>query len=174
MKGQLVTGAIGILLGASAVLGMQGTSASTPPSAPPGGSALTTLTIVLKNSTVHALDLAPKGPSQGDMRIITGPLFAPGGTRPIGRTDLFCTVTDPGNMPTSKLQQTECLETFTLPGGTITAHGLHARTALSAHALPFADAVTGGTGSYLGARGDLRGATRGNETTFTVRLLGSK
>jgi hypothetical protein len=128
---------------------------------------------VLKNSTVHALDLAPKGPSQGDMRIITGPLFAPGGTRQIGRTDLFCTVTDPGNLAAPKLQQTECLETFTLPGGTITAQGLHARTALSAHALPFVDAVTGGTGKYLGARGDLRGATRGNETTFTVHVLGS-
>ena len=174
MKERLVTGVIGVVLGTSAVLGMQGTSASTPRSTSPSGPALTTLTIVLKNSTVHALDLAPKGPSQGDMRIITGPLFAPGGTRQIGRTDLFCTVTDPGHLAAPKLQQTECLETFTLPGGTITAQGLHARTTLSAHALPFVDAVTGGTGSYLGARGDLRGATRGNETTFAVRLLGSK
>ena len=174
MKDWLVIGVIGVVLGASAALGMQGTSASTPRSTSPSGPALTTLTIVLKNSTVHVLDLAPKGPSQGDMRIITGPLFAPGGTRQIGRTDLFCTVTDPGNLAAPKLQQTECLETFTLPGGTITAQGLHARTALSAHALPFVDAVTGGTGRYLGARGDLRGATRGNETTFTVHVLGSQ
>ncbi|HEX6510201.1 MAG TPA: hypothetical protein VF221_21430, partial [Chloroflexota bacterium] len=71
----------------------------------------------------------------------------------------------------SRLQQTECLETFKIPGGTITAQGLHARTALSAHARPFTDAVTGGTGAYVAARGQLHGGTRNNTTTFAFRLL---
>jgi hypothetical protein len=80
-------------------------------------------------------------------------------------------VTDPGNQATGKRQQTVCEETFTLPGGTITALGLHARTTLTAHALPFTDAVTGGTGTYVGARGSLRGSTAANVTTFVFRLL---
>ena len=170
MKRGGVTRIIGVLLGATIVLGSHGVSASGPQSVPHGGPAVTTMTILLRNSTVRTVDLAPAGPSQGDMRIITGPLFAPVGLRQIGRTDLVCTVTDPGSAVASKLQQTECVETFTLPGGMITAQGLHARTALASHALPFVDAVTGGTGMYLGTRGELHGATRGNETTFTVRL----
>jgi hypothetical protein len=170
MKRALGAGVIGMVLGAGAMVGMRAVSAAPPSRAPAGGPATRTLTILLKNSTVRTLDLAPAGPSQGDMRIITGPLFAPGGTRRIGRTDLVCTVTDPGKGAAAKRQQTECEETFTLSGGTITAQGLHARTALAAHALPFRDAVTGGTGRYFGARGDLRGSTVADVTTFIFRL----
>jgi hypothetical protein len=171
MRDKLATAIIALMVGAGVALGVRAASASTPSSPTNRGPGGPTIIAVLKNSTVRALDLSPKGPSQGDMRIIMGPLFDPSGTRRIGRADLFCTVTDPGTESGSNLPQTECMETFSLLKGMITAQGVHARRALSAHALPFVDAVTGGTGTYKGARGELRGTTLGNATTLTFSLI---
>jgi hypothetical protein len=104
------------------------------------------------------------------MRIVSGPLYKPRGGKRIGRVDLYCVLTDPVAGAAPKLQRTVCVETFTVRGGTIEAQGLHERTSLTAHAMPFVDAVTGGTGAYDGVQGQLRGMTRNEVTTFRIHL----
>ena len=63
---------------------------------------------------------------------------------------------------------TECMRTYTLPGGEISSEGMSARSTLSEPQNPGGtDAISGGTGEYVGVRGEVRFGFRGNKVIST-------
>jgi len=144
-------------------LGTQARSAT-----PPSLSGLQTLTVVTKTREAMVVDLGPPGPSQGDLRVVNAPLYDRTGTNAIGRLDLFCVVTDPADKPGETTHLLVCSGTYTLPKRTLTTHGL------TPFSLETVWAITGGTGAYLGARGEQqltrRSATEIVDTfSYTIR-----
>jgi hypothetical protein len=76
-------------------------------------------------------------------------------------------LTDPGK----KVQMTECVRTYTLPGGEISSEGVSARLTLNDSQKPGGtDAITGGTGKYAGVGGEVRFGSRGNYVVQTFRF----
>jgi hypothetical protein len=123
-----------------------------------------TLTVLAKIREEKVVDLGPQGPSHGDMRVVNTSLYNATGTKRIGRHDQFCVLTDPGE----KAQMTECVRTYTLPGGEINSEGVSARSTLNASQNPGGtDAISGGTGEYVGVRGEVRFGSRGNKVIQT-------
>jgi hypothetical protein len=124
------------------------------------GSEARTLTVLAKIRDEKVVDVGPQGPSQGDMRVVNTTLYNATGTKRIGRHDQFCVLTDPGE----KTQMTECVRTYTLPGGEINSEGVSARSTLNDSQKPGgSDAISGGTGEYVGVRGEVRFGSRGNK-----------
>ncbi|HEX6877627.1 MAG TPA: hypothetical protein VF165_18360 [Nocardioidaceae bacterium] len=80
------------------------------------------LTVVAKKPDVRIVDLAPKGPSHGDIRAYNFALYSATQSRQIGRLDGYCVLTDPIG-PRGQVV-VECLNTFSLPGGEITTQSL--------------------------------------------------
>jgi hypothetical protein len=105
---------------------------------------LTTTTLVEEK-----IDVGKPGPSLGDSNVITEDVIRDG--KKIGTSDLTCTAvrTD----PVKHFFAAECLNTTVLPGGQITAQGYV--TSDEIEKIPFKQAITGGTGVYKGARGEL-------------------
>ena len=131
----------------------------------------TTITVVTKTGGIKVVDLGPRGPSQGDMRVFSVTLYDEGGKEKVGRLDAFCVVTDPADEPNEKAHMAECTYTYTLPGGEINAQGVNAYPKLSEPAPRSVDAITGGTGKYAGVRGERRFETHGNKVTDTLHLI---
>ena len=121
-----------------------------------------TLTVVSKTPEIEGVDLDPKGPTHGDIRVTNAPLYNATGAKRIGRLDLFCVITDPADESAEKAHIAECTKTFTLPGGEISSQGVEVYPKLSAPA-PGEDAITGGTGKYAGVRGEQRFEPRGTK-----------
>ena len=127
-----------------------------------------TFTVFTTTREVRIVDLPPAGPSQGDLRVFNAPLFDTQGKQ-VGRTDGFYIVTDPADEPSEPTHMLEGLSTYSLPNGTITAQGVSLFAALSA--LPTGTrAITGGTGSYRGAGGDVQIVPQGNRLRITFHL----
>src|SRR5919112_4216552 len=55
-----------------------------------------THTVLTKTREARVVDLAPQGVSQGDMRVVNAPLYDASGMKKVGRLDMFCVLTDPG------------------------------------------------------------------------------
>jgi hypothetical protein len=106
------------------------------------------------------LDLGAKGFSAGDRQTIHSALFTPGG-RPAGRLDDDCAITQAGSRP-----EAICTFVLTLSGGQLT--GTFAQSLSKAAAKQ--QAITGGTGRFAGARGELRAGAEGKRTPFTIVL----
>lgn len=121
-----------------------------------------TLTVVSKTPEIEGVDLDPQGPTHGDIRVTNAPLYNATGAKRIGRLDLFCVITDPADESAEKAHIAECTKTFTLPGGEISSQGVEVYPKLSAPA-PGGDAITGGTGTYAGVRGEQRFEPRGTK-----------
>jgi hypothetical protein len=133
----------------------------------PNGSEARTLTVLAKIRDEKVVDVGPQGPSQGDMRVVNTSLYNASGTKRIGRHDQFCVLTDPGK----KAHMTECVRTYTLPGGEINSEGVSARSTLSDSQKPGGtDAISGGTGEYIGVRGEVRFGSRGNKVVQTFHF----
>ena len=130
-----------------------------------------TLTVLTKTREAKVVDLGPRGPTQGDMRVVNAPLYDENAKERIGRFDLFCVVTDPADEPNEKAHMAECSYTYTLPGGEISAQGVSALPKLPKPAPRVVDAVSGGTGKYVGARGEVEVETRGNKVISTLHLI---
>ena len=131
-----------------------------------GGEART-LTVLAEIRQQKVVDTGPQGPSQGDMRIVHTTLYNAKGTKRIGRHDQFCVLTDPGK----KVQMTECVRTYTLPGGEIDSEGVSARSTLNDSQKPGGtDAISGGTGKYAGVGGEVRFGSRGDYVVQTFRF----
>ena len=127
-----------------------------------------TFTVFTTTREVRIVDLPPAGPSQGDLRVFNAPLFDTQGKQ-VGRTDGFYLVTDPADEPSEPTHMLEGLSTYSLPNGTITAQGVSPFAALST--LPTGTrAITGGTGSYRGAGGDVQIMPQGNKLRITFHL----
>ncbi len=146
-------------LGASAVLASSDTQKDS------------TLTVLVKTREVRVVDLGPRGPTHGDLRVTNAPLLNAAGTKVIGRLDSLCVLTDPKDEPGETAHMTECMVTFSLPGGEITVQGVRAYSTLSGLSPQWVNAVTGGTGAYEGVKGQLHVVTRGTTTVNTFHFI---
>jgi hypothetical protein len=129
------------------------------------------LTVVTKTREAKFVDLDPRGPSQGDMRVSNAPLYDESAKERIGRLDVFCVTTDPADKPNEEFHMAECTGTFTLPGGEISMQGADAFPKLPKLPSSGADAISGGTGKYAGVRGEVEFETRGNKVINTFHLI---
>jgi hypothetical protein len=131
------------------------------------GSEARTLTVLAKIHQEKVIDVGPQGPSQGDMRVVNTSLYNATGTKRIGRHDQFCVLTDPGK----KAQLTECVRTYTLPGGEINSEGVSTRSTLyDSQKSGGTDAISGGTEEYAGVQGEVRFGSRGNKVIQTFHF----
>jgi hypothetical protein len=107
----------------------------------------------------NPVDLGQPGDSQGDLFVFDQPLLDAAG-KEIGTNGGFCIRTKPG-------EYSECQWTLTFADGTINVSGREAEKGTSFVAL------AGGTGAYLGARGEMA-TTPNSDGTFTqvVKILG--
>jgi hypothetical protein len=127
-----------------------------------------THTVLTKTREVRVVDLAPQGASQGDMRVVNAPLYDASGKKKVGRLDMFCVLTDPGE----KIHMTQCVRTYTLAGGEISTQGVTAYPELSELPAMDVNAISGGTGKYRGVGGEVRLKTRGNKVIITFHFIG--
>lgn len=119
--------------------------------------------LVVQPVAVTQLDLGEEGASQGDQIIFADDLFRDG--RKVGEDGIVCTLV--------RLQQPsaiyDCGGTASLPGGQITARGL---VALPPGPEPFVIAITGGTGAYRTAHGELKvRVVSPDEEHYTLKLI---
>jgi len=128
--------------------------------APTGGR---TFTVVERATTDTVIDLGGAGDSIGDMLMFGNDVYNAANTTKVGRDEGVCFRTNPG-------LAWECTYTTILASGSITVQG------------PFYDdlrdswlSITGGTGKYANARGQLTLHTRnalGTEFDFIFRVVG--
>jgi hypothetical protein len=95
------------------------------------------------------IDLGAPGLSAGDQQIITMDVFA--GSKRVGESHVVCTMVRVD--PTTKASITQCDNVTSLPGGQIVAAGIV--TSAQEEQSPFTQAITGGTGAYRNAHGQL-------------------
>ena len=135
------------------------------PPAPPGRT-ITLLGTEVANARPEAQPRpanTPHGDQLGDQRVFTDDLVDEN-EQPVGQHSGVCTLVrvGPGNERTY-----QCLATFTLPEGQITARGL-IRFPISGD---ITVAIGGGIGAYLRARGEITLTfPAANRTRFAVRL----
>jgi hypothetical protein len=120
----------------------------------------TTLTVVEHAATDAVTDTGAPGDSAGDLLSFANPVFDAANKTQVGTDQGFCIRTEVG-------KSWECYWTITLAGGQITVEG------------PFLDkgdsvlAITGGTGKYANARGQMKLHARdekGSEYDFVYEL----
>lgn len=108
------------------------------------------------------VDIGDRGPSRGDEIVSYDQIFAPSG-RNAGRDTQACVITKLSPL------EAECTLTFVFADGTITAQYMGRQPP---HKIA---AVTGGTGRYIGARGELTLVESGHDNSprnvLTFRLL---
>ena len=100
-----------------------------------------------KTLAVEQVDAGKPGPSLGDQQVLTEDVYRDG--KRVGTSDIQCTIVRV-QLPKFAVQ---CFNTTSLPEGQITAQGVVTSDQLEQ--VPFAQAVTGGTGAYKGVRGEL-------------------
>ena len=99
----------------------------------------------------NVLDLGKKGPSAHDV------LVDASGKR-VGHDGFVCTVTNPVG------PEAECTLTLSLPGGIVTTQFLNSPPPLKVAA------ITGGTGRYVGARGEVTIVESSRDQTGSVTV----
>ncbi|HEU4825631.1 MAG TPA: allene oxide cyclase family protein [Dongiaceae bacterium] len=121
----------------------------------------TTLKLVEHATTDAVTDLGAKDDSAGDLLTFANPIYDEANAKQLGSDNGWCIRTVPG-------KAWECFWTLSLADGQITVEG------------PFLDAgdsvlaVTGGTGKYAGARGEMKLHARdakGSEYDFVYNLV---
>jgi hypothetical protein len=133
----------GLLGAVSAIAATAQASQSTPPTVAMHGMTAQTIHLVAHEKQHLFLDQGPHGPSLGDEEIFAGILDNAAGTRQVGifaGTLTSVSTNDSTNAATVDLR---------LPGGQITVQGF-----FFGNQPRIVHAVTGGTGSYRGARGE--------------------
>jgi allene oxide cyclase len=121
------------------------------------------LTVVERAETDAVVDLGAAGDTIGDVLAFGNPIYDASNTHQVGRDQGSCVRTNPG-------VAWECTWTTIVPGGSLTVEG------------PFNDngsdsqlAITGGTGTYRNARGQMTLHTRnaqGSEYDFGFQIIG--
>jgi len=163
-----LAGVAGIAIGLALGLSVQALAAS-----PHGGpSGTRTLVLVTRQQELRVVDLPPSGLSQGDTRVFNFAVYDASNTRRIGRMDGVCHVTDLPDEASEARIVAECMKTFALSGGSITVQGDATYTNLPDNfPFPAVQAITGGTGTYRGARGQVNLETRGGNLIQTMQLI---
>ena len=95
------------------------------------------------------IDVGKPGPTLGDSNVITEDAYVAG--KKVGTSDINCVLVRLD--PVTHKFAVSCLNTTVLPGGQITAQGIV--TSDEIEKVPFRQAITGGTGAYKGATGQL-------------------
>ena len=117
------------------------------------------------------LDLGASGPSIGDRFIFSGNLVRNGKRVGVGAGDCVLVLFRPGPDPQGEPEAAtdQCVATLSLPKGQITAQGLVDRTG----PVPITLAITGGTGAYRTAHGELEtsGPNEQGDERLTLRLI---
>jgi len=130
---------------------------------------VTTIRFIARTIDSAQLDLGAHGLSLGDQAIFTDELFQDG--RRLGEGHGVCTITRITGTAPSRTLTNECLITGILPRGQITIQGAFAfpeQGMAPLHSL----AVTGGTGAYRTARGEVGvRQVSSTENDITVRLI---
>ena len=105
------------------------------------------------------IDLGTPGPSAGDQQIISMDVFK--GAKKVGESHVVCVTVRAGIV--------QCDNVTNLPGGQIVATGLV--TDAQEETSPFTQAITGGTGAYRNAHGQLTVSEAGPQpATLTFEL----
>jgi hypothetical protein len=129
----------------------------------------TTLHFIIREVESAQLDLGAPGLSLGDQTVFTHDMFQDG--RRVGEDHVVCTITRITGTAPSRAVTSECLVTVILPRGQITIQGAMPSAEQGAPP-PFTNAVTGGTGAYRTARGEVRVSPLSNaEVDITIRLI---
>jgi type 1 fimbria pilin len=119
-------------------------------------------TVVLTGKVVAPpaqIDLGTPGPSVGDQTIISMDLFK--GDKRVGESHVVCTSVRAGIV--------QCENVSTVNGSSIVATGVV--TDAQEETTPFTQAITGGTGAYIGAEGQLTVSEAGPQpATLTFEL----
>jgi hypothetical protein len=134
---------------------------------PPGR----TLTVYTSTAQFNLVDLAPAGFRLGDQDVFTDDVFTRKGGARLGIDGGVCSVVRVADAATFS-GTLQCLVTYSLKGGQITAQGL-ARVAHALYSGAHSEAITGGTGRYRNARGETRvsflgGADTAAKVTFAL------
>ena len=141
MPRTLIAGAVAVLVVASVAVGVAVAGARSPnPRSHQHGQ---TLRFAIRFSDSFLLDLGERGPSKGDQIISNDRLLNSSGTE-VGHDGLACTVTDPSE------PEAACQGSFVLPGGQLTVQFLNSPPSVKI------GAITGGTGRYRTARGQMK------------------
>jgi allene oxide cyclase-like protein len=105
------------------------------------------------------IDLGAPGPSAGDQQIISMDVF--NGAKRVGESHVVCVTVRAGIV--------QCDNVTHLPGGDIVATGLV--TAAQEETSPFTQAITGGTGAYRNAHGQLTVSEAGPQPATLTFLI---
>ncbi|MCX2179944.1 hypothetical protein KV205_05280 [Streptomyces sp. SKN60] len=133
------------------------------------------ITLIGQLAEQNRFPVNPDGPAaQGDRTVVRSSLSDEAGNQ-VGETGGFCTTTRAA-LPGDSGGAEECVVTYTLPDGQLTAQGM-VFGILNAQGLPttpppsFDNAITGGTGKYDRARGSVHADTIGvGKRRFTIDL----
>jgi allene oxide cyclase-like protein len=106
-------------------------------------------TVTTKTLDGGGVDGGEPGPTLGDTNVITEDVYRDG--KRVGTSDLSCTIVR-AEAAAHKFAA-QCLNTTVLPEGQITTQGYV--TSDEIEQVPFRQAITGGTGAFKGARGQL-------------------
>jgi hypothetical protein len=135
-----------------------------------GGPTTLTFKELEKGSTFHFLDNPSEATlkhgvasfSPGDMLLFTNPLAMEG--KVVGKIRIVCTATSAGSTKNLDGAGFSCTGIARIPGGTLVLVG-------EADEGPSEGAITGGTGTYAGARGSFVSRPGRSASTTTVTLL---
>jgi hypothetical protein len=137
----------------------------------PDGHKLRIVHLTLTNSQQTDFDLGAPGPSVGDRFIVFGDVVRSDGARGAGGYECVTMLFRPGPTPTAEpaALTDQCTGSFSLPEGQITAQGLVNRVG----PIPITIAITGGTGAYRTAHGELEtsGPNEAGDEPLTLRLI---
>jgi len=109
-----------------------------------------TLRLVAIQKQQQFIDLAPTGPSLGDQLVFSDTVYRNG--REAGTDGAVCSITQV--VPPYAVATYQCVATIRLRNGQITVQGLNEFQG-EGDPGPFRFAITGGTGAYSGASGEL-------------------
>jgi hypothetical protein len=141
MPWKLVTLVVAALVGGSVAVGVAGASAGAQGHAQKNDGE--TLRFAIRFSPFFLLDLGKPGLSKGDQLVDNDHLLNRSGNS-VGHDGLACTITDPSQ------PEAACQGSFVLPGGQITVQFLNGPPSVKV------GAITGGTGRFRNARGQMK------------------
>ena len=161
MKGETMLRRAGLVTIAAVLLAIALTALATASGRSSDDRGVEVLKLHFKNVSATEADLGEPGFGQGDRFTLLDALYDDG--KAVGELGVDCVAVDLDGRTGLTAQ---CLATATLPGGQIATQGLISFT--DQEVQRFSLAVTGGTGDYRTARGEVRVEERPEEGKGTV------